>query len=374
MAKCQYPACAHTAADRGRFCSRHQKTANLTLPSTPMAVQVMEQLEWDRLQATMVTRDRRSGAAVLPRARATPPQNLVGGPKPVHAARPLALGSVASAAEERVAQDQARNMERMRISYAALLEARKTDRELLKPLEDAFNAVKLASRFKHYHEAETAWMNRSALAGRVLRAAAPAMIMRPIAADVRDRLRALSLSFMTADKAYAERYCFELSLYCDAVITKQDVSFIFGQASLVLGPVLAPVVAPAVAASQAVGSAAASGVGAGVAAHAAGAGAAKAVTTAPKVAAKKGLEKLVVNEPAYSTIPVDSYKSKQTGLVGFVSRAASSADDPMRFTLAWLNFVTKEKEPAAAVATIVKEFGGMSACVNLLEFLTCSNL
>ena len=63
MAKCQYPACAHTAAASGRFCSNHQKTANLTLPTTPMAVQVMEQLEWDRLQATMVTRDRRGAGA-----------------------------------------------------------------------------------------------------------------------------------------------------------------------------------------------------------------------------------------------------------------------------------------------------------------------
>jgi hypothetical protein len=46
----------------------------------------------------------------------------------------------------------------------------------------------------------------------------------------------------------------------------------------------------------------------------------------------------------------------------------------MRFTLAWLNFVTKERDPAEPIVKIVKEFGGMASCVNLLDYLTCSNL
>jgi len=185
-----------------------------------MTVQVREQLESDRAEAIRL-RDRR-----------------------------LAAGSAA----DRVAHLQGRNMERMRVGYAALLESRKTDRELLEPLENAFHAIKAKDRFKHYHEAETAWFNCGSTAGRIMRAAAPAMVMRPVAEEVRDRLRALSLSFMKVDRAFAERYCFELSLYCDAVITKQDISFIFSTASLVLGPVLSHVVAPVVAVGSAAGS------------------------------------------------------------------------------------------------------------------------
>ena len=374
MAKCQYPACPRPSAERVRFCDAHKVTANITLPSTPMAVQVMQQREWARLEATMVTRDRRGAGAVLPRARATPPMSPVLPPRPVAPPRPPAVaGSAAAraAAEERLARDQARNVERMRVSYAALLEARKTDRQLLQPLKEAFAAIKMAPRFKHYHEAETAWLNRSAAPGKIMRAVAPAMIMRPIAEEVRDRLNALSLQFMTVDKVFAERYFFELSLYCDAVITKQDISFIFGQASLVLGPVLGH----AAALGAKVGSAAASGAGAGAAAaHAAGLGAGKAATAGPKAGAKLVAEKLVVSEPTYATIPVDDYKSKRGGLLGFVSRATSSADDPMRFTLAWLNFVTKEREPAEPIVKIVREFGGLASCVNLLEYLTGSNL
>jgi hypothetical protein len=308
-----------------------------------MAVQVIEQREWELEEAALVTRARR-GVVGSPGARA--------------------------AAAQRVARDQEHNEVRKRVCYPALLEARKTDRELLKPLEVAFDAIKSAPRFKHYHETETAWFNCSSAAGRFLRAAAPAMVMRPIAGAVRDRLNALSLNCMMADKIYAERYFFELSLYCDAVITKQDISFIFGQASLVLGPALSFAAKPVVAA----GSAAAKGVGAAVAAHAAGAGAAKAATAGVESGAKLVTEKVVVSEPTYATIPVDDYKSKRGGIIGFVSNATSSADDPMRFTLAWLNFVTKEREPAEPIARIVKEFGGMSSCVNLLEYLTCSNL
>src|SRR5262249_22060294 len=121
LKKCSYPRCRRETTPTGRFCHRHQVTANISVPSAPMTVQVREQLESDRAEAIRL-RDRRAAA-----------------------------GSAA----DRVAHLQGRNMERMRVGYAALLESRKTDRELLEPLENAFRAIKAKDRFKHYHEAET---------------------------------------------------------------------------------------------------------------------------------------------------------------------------------------------------------------------------
>jgi hypothetical protein len=46
----------------------------------------------------------------------------------------------------------------------------------------------------------------------------------------------------------------------------------------------------------------------------------------------------------------------------------------MRFTLAWLGFVTTEREPVEPIATVVEEFGGRRGCEALCSWLKGANL
>ena len=225
-----------------------------------------------------------------------------------------------------------------RTAHAAVLASKKIDQELLKPLHAAFAEIKAAPKFQTYLKQEIGWKTLNSCFGWLERTLAPAMLVRPIAEEVRDTLRRKALLAGVQDRMFADRYFFELSLYCDAVIQKQDIDFIFCQASLVLAPLLAPVYAAAGAAAPVV----------------------KGAKTGAQVLAKKGAQKALVGQPTYATIP-----------------ANAKPEEPMRFTVAWLDFVTTEAEPAGAIATIVTEFGGRggrSACLSLLEWLRAANL
>ena len=70
MARCRRPGCSAQAAPVNPYCAAHKGTLNVVLPATPMRVQVMEQLEWDRVEAGMQTRARTTLAAP-PKAIAT---------------------------------------------------------------------------------------------------------------------------------------------------------------------------------------------------------------------------------------------------------------------------------------------------------------
>jgi hypothetical protein len=48
MAKCRKPGCPAQSDGISPYCAAHKGTLNIVLPVTPMRVQVMEQLEWDR--------------------------------------------------------------------------------------------------------------------------------------------------------------------------------------------------------------------------------------------------------------------------------------------------------------------------------------
>jgi hypothetical protein len=318
MAMCRKPGCPAQGVPGSAYCAKHKGTAGVVLPITPMRVKVMDQLEWDRMEATMQTRAR-TVSAPPPVARAT----VAPTPRLATTASPAVL-------------EQEKNKDRMRVSYAAQLAARRTDPQLLLPLMKAFAAVKAAPRFEHYMNEEIGWKSFNSWFCWLGRTLAPAMLVRPIAEEVRDTLRRKALLAGVADKAFADRYFFELSLYCDAVILKQDIDFIFGQASLVLGPLLAPVYAAVQAAVPVVG---------------------KGAKTGAEALAKKGIKKAVVGEPTFATIP-----------------ANAKPEDPMRFTVAWLDFVTTETEPAEAIATIVAEFGGPRGCAALCEWLKGANL
>jgi hypothetical protein len=319
MPKCRIAGCGQDAltVKRTPFCFRHVALqANVVTPPQPIQATVMSALEWDREMAAMQTRDRSS--AVTQRLPGRGPQMAT--------------------------SDQSANYNgRMRVSYAAALAARRTEPELLKPLLAAFGSVKSATTFSKYMSEETTWRSLDYLA----RAAAPAMMMRPIAEEVRNMLREKALLAGQADRPFADRYFFELSLYCDAYIQKQDISFVFSQASVVLGPLLAPVVAAAAVAGP-------------VVQH--------AVKSAPS-AVKFGVKKAVETNPAtMAGVRLPEKTGAAADASRFFGRGVKHVD-PMRFTIAWLNFVTRETEPAADIATIVAEFGGERGCVMLRDWL-----
>ncbi|GGF21736.1 hypothetical protein GCM10011611_29760 [Aliidongia dinghuensis] len=312
MPKCKIAGCGQDAlvAKRSPYCFRHVVLqANVVTPPEPMKTQVMSALEWEREEAAMQTRGRSSAVT-----RRVPDQ----GPQ------------------------SANFYGRMRIAHAAALAAKKTEPELLKPVLAAFNDVKSTATFDKYLGEETTWKSLDYF----VRAAAPAIMMRPIAEEVRDALREKALLAGKSDHPFADRYFFELSLYCDAFIQKQDIDFVFSQASLVLGPLLAPVYAAAAVAGP-------------VVQH--------GVKSAPS-AVKFGVKKAVETKPetmASVQLP------QATGAMASIGRALGQVKrvDPMRFTIAWLNFVTRESEPAAPITTIVTEFGGTQACVTLRDWL-----
>ena len=318
MPKCKIAACAQAAltVKRSAYCFKHHVLqANVVVPQEPMRTTVMSALEWEREEAAMQTRTRAS--AVTHRAPVRGPQ--------------------------RAESDQGANYTgRMRVSYAAALAARKTEPELLKPLLAAFNGVKASPSFNKYLGEETTWKSLDYFA----RAGAPAMMMRPIAEEVRDALREKALLAGQTERPFADRYFFELSLYCDAVIEKADIDFIFGQASLVLGPLLAPVVAAVAAAGP-------------VVQHAV-----KSVPTAVKLGVKKAIE---ANPDKIANVDLPLASGGAADLARLFKRVKRV--DAMRFTVAWLNFVTRESEPAASITPIIKEFGGPRGCVMLRDWL-----
>jgi MarR-like DNA-binding transcriptional regulator SgrR of sgrS sRNA len=111
-----------------------------------MRVQVLEQLEWDRMEAEMQTRARSTSAP--------PPRALLAGlpppaPPPRRPAQPLSLEDY----------NQQKNRERSRVTYAALLESNRTDAQLLAPLIEAFYEIKFAPTFQGYMDEEIGWLN-----------------------------------------------------------------------------------------------------------------------------------------------------------------------------------------------------------------------
>lgn len=146
MAKCRKPGCPAQSDGVSPYCAAHKGTPNIVLPVTPMRVQVLEQLEWDRMEAEMQTRARSTSAP--------PPRALLAGlpppaPPPRRPAQPLSLEDY----------NQQKNRERSRVTYAALLESNRTDAQLLAPLIEAFYEIKFAPTFQGYMDEEIGWLN-----------------------------------------------------------------------------------------------------------------------------------------------------------------------------------------------------------------------
>ena len=56
MATCRKALCLTKAVSGFAYCAKHKGTANIVLPITTMRVQVIEQLEWDRMESQLQTR------------------------------------------------------------------------------------------------------------------------------------------------------------------------------------------------------------------------------------------------------------------------------------------------------------------------------
>jgi hypothetical protein len=230
--------------------------------------------------------------------------------------------------------------------------------EHMAKLESAFLTVKGSDSFGRLLENETAKWNKSAMAGKILRALAPAMMMRPILQEVGSVLRGSANSAVTSGRVFAEGYYTELALWCDHAIEKKDIGFIFGQAATLLGPVLGPLLAPVVPALVSSGMPTV---------------AAKHVGSAAKTVLKKGLQSALVD----SSPQVPGAPAPVRPIVPLPGLSATPVD-PMRFTMAWMGYVTNlgsgsmSSAESAAVNIILIEFGGRRSVEMMHEFLYAS--
>lgn len=327
MGRCRKSGCTAEMVPGFAYCKDHKNGPNLVLPSVPVSIAVR--------QAAVPAAAAAPALRPLPgQATAAPPQHRRRGAVDFGSAAPKTSG-------------QASNLDRMRFAHATQLAKRKTEPELLAPLIAAFQTVAQHPGFAGCLDDEVGWTNWSAWADWALRAIAPEIAMRPVAVEVRDQLQGMALVAGQRSQPFAERYFLELSLYCDAAIERMDTSFVLGQASQIFGPILAPFLAIPAAAAHAAG-----GVAAGYAAQAGMALGKQLVQTGIKAGAKE----LVA--PVAPQKAVRKYENL----------------NPMRFTLAWLAFVTANKEPRREIEAIVQEFGGDRAVRNLYAWLKASNL
>jgi hypothetical protein len=321
MAACRKPGCADQAGGGSPYCALHKAGGpNIVLPPMPAKVATQQDLAQARAD------------------RAAPPAGL-------HRRR----GAIDLGASALILDGQNKNKERMRVAHATQLAKKVTDLEYMTPLKAAFFEVTQSPGFGKCLDREVGWTNWSSWFDWSIRAIAPEMAMRPVAEELRDQLRSRSLIAGINNKVFADRYFFELSLYCDAAIEKMDISFVYGMASMVFAPILGPIMAVPSAAAKA-----ASGAVAGTATSLA----VSAGKSLAGMGVKAGLHAGLVDAPGQKMGAIKKYENL----------------NPMRFTLAWLDYVTSNAEPKKAVDVIVAEFGGAKGCDRLYEWLKSSNL
>ncbi len=356
MGTCRKPLCNKAMAAGSAYCAEHKAMPNIVLPPAPMAVLVRQGTHQGLPPpAVGVTRHRRTPgielSASLPHHRRTNAVSDLSMPTPHH----RRTGALSSAPQAHTAptSDGAKQFYGQKQVQAAAMEARVGSPAYMQALLSAFHDVKMSDGYERCWSNEAGTWNRNAMAGKVLRALAPAMAMRPMLEDVGNLLRRLALGAAANNHVFAEGYYLELSLCVDHMIEKKDIGFILGQATSILGPLLLPL-APAVSA--------ATGVAAGVISKA---------QSAVVAGLKKGVQVALADAPPNvpglpppqrPMLPIPGLKPTQV--------------DPMRFTLAWMAYVTGGGEPATAgaVRTILAEFGGRGAVESVQAFLIANNV
>jgi hypothetical protein len=217
------------------------------------------------------------------------------------------------------------------------------DPENLKKIIEACHAITLAKTFAKYVDDEVGWANWTSWMNWMFRAAAPAMMQRPVTEEIMESLRRMSLDEeINKDRKFAGRFFFELSLYCEAQIESMDIEFTFSQAALLFGVLLGPLLAvPGKLAGAAGGKAAQISTDLGV----------KAARFGIEMGAKAGLK------AGLGTPQAKKYKNLNA----------------MRYALALWKFITTEKQPADAIKIVLDEFGGKRRVERLREWLELNN-
>jgi hypothetical protein len=245
-----------------------------------------------------------------------------------------------SATESAAAQaNRGRNRERQNAIYTKMLSEKQTDREYRARIEPEFKKLLLEPGFTKFYRDETGWTNARAWGTWILRAITPEMVAGPGARNATEILRSMALGASVSGKQYAERYLLELSIYCAAAADRTDVSFIMGQAGTLLGAVAGP----AISAVKGIAGTALSGA-----------------KTALTIAANKGAQAAAVDDTSKVSFMFTEEDGKPTCL----------EEDLMRFTHAWLRYVTAENGSRTASASVVRnEFGGTAGCHYLYEHI-----
>jgi hypothetical protein len=238
-----------------------------------------------------------------------------------------------------------KNRERRSLQYGRLLATSVSEQDYIAPINKAFQGIIHEPAFATHFFHEVGWENARSWTSWAIRAATPAILAGAMARDLSALMREMSLKAGVGGKVYIERYFFELALYCTAAEEKADVAFVFSQASMIFGPLLGPLLhAPL---SGAASIAAQAGTGAGRALVGFG--------------AKAGLKAALVDDPEAEGIKQPVMLNGGGGVVRSINL--------MRYTHAWLHFVTEERE-TADTAIVLAEFGGKRGCSKLLELLS----
>jgi DNA-binding ferritin-like protein (Dps family) len=341
------------------YCAEHKAMPNIVLPPAPMAM-LVRQATHQGLPAPTAgpTRHRRSApvelSAALPHHRRTGAVSGLAVPAPKHR-RTNAKVPLAPVQQAPKSEDE-RRFYANKLALGAAKATRQTTQEHMGKVRTAFDMIRSTAAFDACMDDEVGKWNRSALADKILRAMTPSMVKRPMLEDVLAAMKRLAESAAADDRIYAEGYFTDLATYCDAMIDKEDISFVFSQASLVLGPLLAPVMA------------------AGAAGAAALALPVKAVSLAKsgvEFGIKKGVQAAMVDAP-----PAPGGAAPTVSKSLMPGKTSTDAVEPMRFTLAWMAMVTGGVTPdlAPAVKVIVDEFGGRKSVDSVYAWLKANNI
>jgi len=230
------------------------------------------------------------------------------------------------------------DIQRRSLKYAEFLRRTKTESESFKEVTSAFKTILEDPHFVKYLNEEIGWLSGTSWAKWAVRTIQPAMLSGFLAKDLRDELREMALTACSVRKPYLEQYLVELSIYCSAAADRADIGVAFAQASTVFGPLLGPLLAlPS----------------AGLAGAATSGGRAVA-TRIGGVVLRRQLVEIREDE-------------RQLG-------ARKEKANLMRFTHAWLKYVTQEAATdfptQEALERIFAEFGGKQGCRNLYALLS----
>jgi hypothetical protein len=341
------------------YCAEHRAMPNIVLPPAPMAMLVRQATHLGLPEPTAgPTRHRRTApvalSAPLPHHRRTGAVSGLAVPAPKHRRTNAKVPTVP--VQQAPTSEDERRFYVNKLGLGVTKATRERHQEHMGRVRAAFDVIRSTAAFEACMDDEVGTWNRNALADRILRTMTPSMVKRPMLEDSLAMMKRLAASASAANRVYAEGYFTDLATYCDTMIGKEDISFVFSQASQVLGPLLAPAVAAGAS---------------GIAALALPAQTMSLAKSGVELGIKKGIQKAVVDAP-----PAPGGAAPAVTKSFMPGKTSKEAVEPMRFTLAWMALVTGGTSPdlAPAVKVIVDEFGGRKSVDSIYAWLKANNL